>query len=194
VSDPATRRMAARVAGLGVEGLSIRPATDADGPRLTALVSAAYDEYRCGPLDPQVFDADLAAPATAAAASGRSWWVLTLATAGAPPALVGSVAHGPVRTAADGGRTVELHRLYLAPGVRGVGLAGALLEGVAAEARRAGAGTLEAWSDTRLSDAHARYLATGFHLTGASRELGDPAGTTELLFVRSLDPELPPKA
>jgi putative acetyltransferase len=178
--------MAARVDAVGMAGLRIGPATDEDGPGLVALVSAAYEEYECGPFDPEVFDADLAAPATSAASSGRRWWVLRLEGPGDRPALVGSVAHGTVRTVADGTRTVELHRLYLAPAVRGVGLASALLEGVADEARLAGAELLEAWSDTRLVDAHTRYLASGFRLAGPSRELGDPAGTTELLFVRPL--------
>jgi putative acetyltransferase len=188
VSDAATVRLAARVAEVALGGLHVRPAVDTDGPALTALVSAAYDEYACGPLDPEVFDADLAAPATSAAASGRRWWVVTMAGSGHAPALVGSVAHGSVHDRPDGGRAVELHRLYLAPSVRGVGLATVLLEGVADEARRAGADLLEAWSDTRLVDAHLRYLASGFRLAGASRELGDPAGTTELLFLRPLGP------
>ena len=187
MSDDATDRLAARVAEVPLAGLTIRPAADADGPALTALIGAAYDEYDCGPLDPDVFDADLASPATSAAASGRRWWVLTLED-GDIPSIVGSVAHGSVHVAADGARAVELHRLYLAPAARGVGLASALLEGVADEARLAGAEVLAAWSDTRLVDAHTRYLASGFELAGASRELGDPAGTTELLFVRPLGP------
>jgi GNAT superfamily N-acetyltransferase len=183
VSDAATDRLAARVAEVALPGLAVRPVEDADGPALTSLIGAAYDEYACGPLDPDVFDADLASPATSAAARGRRWWMLTLED-GDTPRIVGSVAHGRVHVTADGARALELHRLYLAPAVRGVGLATTLLEGVADEARRAGAEVLEAWSDTRLVDAHARYLASGFRLAGASRELGDPAGTTEVLFVR----------
>lgn len=190
MSDDATDRLAARVAEVPLAGLTIRPAADADGPALTALIGAAYDEYDCGPLDPDVFDADLASPATSAAASDRRWWVLTIED-GDIPSIVGSVAHGSVHVAADGARAVELHRLYLAPAVRGVGLASALLEGVSYEAQLAGAEALHAWSDTRLVDAHTRYFASGFRLAGASRELGDPAGTTELLFVRPLGmPEL----
>ena len=180
MSDAATARLAGAVAGLGRDDLRVRRVEDADAAALTALVGAAYDEYACGPMDPEVFDADLAAPASMARESGRDWWVVV--RDGPSPALIGSVAHGPLHTATDAGPIVELHRLYLAPDARGLGLATALLRGIVEEARRAGAAALEAWSDTRLLDAHHRYLAFGFLLTGDRRELGDPAGTTELRF------------
>lgn len=186
MSDPASERLARRVAALGRTDLMVRRVEDSDGPALTALVSAAYDEYACGPLDPEVFDADLARPATMARESGRSWWVVV--HSGPEPTLVASVAHGPLRRPADAPATMELHRLYLAPDVRGLGLATALLEGIVDEARRAGAAVLEAWSDTRLPDAHRRYLALGLLPTGDRRELGDPAGTTELRFALPLAP------
>jgi GNAT superfamily N-acetyltransferase len=188
VSDVATLRLATRIAQLPRTGLQIRPVVDDDGPALTRLISAAYDEYACGPLDPEVFDADLARPATAAAARDRRWWIVLDRAVVPQPPLVACVAHGPLRTSADGSGTLELHRLYLAPEVRGAGLATALIEGIAAEAQLVGAKTLEAWSDSRLIAAHARYLATGFRQTEQRRELGDPAGTTELQFLRPLDP------
>ena len=184
MSDPATERLARRVDSLGRATLTVRRVEDADGPALTALVGAAYDEYACGPLDPEVFDADLVTPASMARESGRSWWVVI--RSGPDPTLVASVAHGPLRRPGDAAATMELHRLYLAPDVRGLGLATALLEGIVTEAREAGAAALEAWSDTRLPDAHRRYLALGFVHTGDRRELGDPAGTTELRFVLPL--------
>jgi GNAT superfamily N-acetyltransferase len=176
VSDGATRRLRARIAPVVAE-LTLRDVEDSDGPSLTALIAAAYDEYACGPMDPERFDADLAAPRSTALSGGRRWWVVTRPDGG----LVASVAHGPRH-----GPTVELHRLYLAPEARGRGLASLLLDGIAEEAERAGASVLAAWSDTRLVDAHRRYLASGFRATGETRELGDPAGTTELLFVRPI--------
>ena len=184
MSDPATERLARRIEALGDATLTVRRVEDSDGPALTALVGAAYDEYACGPLDPEVFDADLARPASMARGSGRSWWVVI--RSGPDPTLVASVAHGPLRRPADAPPTMELHRLYLSPDVRGRGLATALLEGIIEEARAAGAAVLEAWSDTRLPDAHRRYLALGFRLTSDRRELGDPAGTTELRFALTL--------
>lgn len=194
MTDAVTARVAAAVEPVLRPGQRLRAVTDADGPALTALIGAAYDEYACGPLDPDVFDADLAAPATAAARVGRSWWVVV-----DDGHVAASVAHGSPRRATPlddrpDGRTdgrsdqdvgrivVELHRLYLAPDARGVGLASALVRAVADEARLLGASALEAWSDTRLVDAHVRYRALGFALVDVTRELHDPAGTTELLL------------
>jgi GNAT superfamily N-acetyltransferase len=186
MSDEATRRLHAQVAGLATS-LTLRAVEDADGPALTALIGSVFDEYACGPLDPVRFDADLALPHSASQAASRRWWVVTHEDG----AVVASVAHGPLHEPAPGiaalaAPHVELHRLYLAPEARGRGLASVLLEGIAREARLAGASLLTAWSDTRLVDAHRRYLASGFDATGETRELGDPAGTTELLFVRLL--------
>lgn len=187
MSDGPTVALRARVSSTALLGVTLRRAEDGDGPGLTALVAAAYDEYACGPLDPEVFDADLARPATSARERDRDWWVLVDDRGH----VVGSVALGPLGRAADGRSARELHRLYLAPEIRGAGLATSLVEGIAAEARGSGAALLLAWSDTRLTDAHPRYLALGFALAGSSRELGDPAGTTELLFALDLDTTQP---
>jgi len=171
----------AAFARLGRDGLTLRTVSDTDGPALTALIGAAYDEYACGPLDPTGFDADLAAPATAAAERGRDWWVVT-----ERDTLVASAALGGPHADGAGRPVREIHRLYLAPAVRGIGLATALVTGIADAARASGAVALEAWSDTRLVDAHTRYLALGFRLSGASRELNDPACTCELHFTLPL--------
>lgn len=183
MSDGPTTRLRSRVAGVAPTGIDLRRVEDGDGDGLTALVDAAYDEFACGPLDPAVFDADLARPATAARERSRDWWVLV----DCGGHVVGSAALGPLQRAADGQPSMELHRLYLAPEVRGAGLATVLVEGMVAEARAAGAVALHAWSDRRLTDAHRRYLRLGFVLTGGVRELGDPAGTTELLFTLRLE-------
>jgi len=172
----------AALARLGRDDLALRAVSDSDGPALTALIAGAYDEYACGPLDTVGFDADLAAPATYAAERGRDWWVVT-----DHGTLVASAALGDLRQDPAGRPVREIHRLYLAPAVRGIGLATALVTGIADAARTSGAMALEAWSDTRLVDAHTRYLALGFLLSGASRELNDPACTCELHFTLPLD-------
>jgi GNAT superfamily N-acetyltransferase len=181
MSDGATRRLRDRIASVAPE-LDVREVEDADGPALTALIGAAYDEYDCGPMDPIRFDADLAQPRSAAVTGARRWWVVTRLDG----AVVASVALGAPHDVGSGTPMVELHRLYLAPEVRGRGLATALLDGIVEEAVRVGAVLLIAWSDTRLVDAHRRYLASGFTATGETRELGDPAGTTEARFTRTL--------
>jgi GNAT superfamily N-acetyltransferase len=177
----ATARVADRVAPVVaadplLAGVLMREVEDADGPGLIALVGAAYEEYACGPMDLAEFDLDLVAPATHAAAHARRWWVLVR-----DGLVLGSVAHTGAAIQ-DGVVSAELKRLYLAPVLRGHGLAGALVHAITDEVALLGARRLSAWSDTRLVDAHARYRALGFTVAGTSRELHDPAGTTELRF------------
>jgi len=204
-SAAATERMLERLARVGRVGLSLRDVRDGDAAALVRIIGAAYDEFDCGPLDPSGFDADLAAPATYAKDHGRRWWVVT-ATDDVP---VATVAHSSPRAArpqdtlgsmgtvpgssqdiaaSAATMVVELHRLYLAPQVRGQGVAGALVAGIVDEAHLLGAHRLIAWSDTRLTAAHARYLALGLSQADTSRELGDPAGTTEVRFDLLLAP------
>lgn len=186
MSDAATGRVAAHLPDALRSRLTVRRVTDADAAGLVALIGAAYDEYACGPLDPEGFDADLRAPASTARQASREWWVATV-----EGTVVASVAHGPLHATSDPDSdserpVVELHRLYLAPSIRGSGLASALVRAMAEEARRARATALEAWSDTRLVDAHRRYRALGMRATTGRRELHDPAGTTEQLFALDL--------
>jgi GNAT superfamily N-acetyltransferase len=204
-SATATERMLERLGRVGRVGLSLRDVRDGDAAALVQLISAAYDEFDCGPLDPSGFDADLAAPATYAKDHGRHWWVVT-ATDDVPIATVahsspraarpqdtlgsaGTIPGSSAGTAVQAATVVvELHRLYLAPQVRGQGVAGALVAGIVDEVRRLGAHRLIAWSDTRLTAAHTRYLALGFTQAETSRELGDLAGTTEIRFDLLLAP------
>jgi putative acetyltransferase len=182
--DTATERMAARVAPVvraTASGLRLRRVADTDAPALTGLIGAAYDEFACGPMDPGGFDADLARPATHAARRERHWWVVHR-----DGDVLASIRHTALVTD-ERGTHVELQRLYLAPAVRGLGLAHALIDGVADEARLLGAVRLEAWSDTRLVRAHARYLTMGFTVAPDTRELHDPAQTTELRFDLALE-------
>jgi GNAT superfamily N-acetyltransferase len=188
-ADPATARVAAAVATLG-RGLGVRRAGDGDRAGLRRIIGDAYAEFGCGELWSEGEDADLEAPGTSAAGRGRAWWVVTDAARPAPagedgPRIVASMAVGPLG-AQDGRPAVALHRLYLEPAVRGAGLATALIDAAAEEARRAGAEVLVAWSDTRLTAAHARYAALGFRRAPDTRELHDPAGTVEFRFERDL--------
>ena len=185
MSAASTARMAAAVAALD-RGLGLREVTDADRAALRRVVGGAYAEFGCGELWSEGEDADLETPGTYAAAHGRRWWVVTDAALAPPegepgPRVVASCALGPARVRA-GRPTVSLHRLYLEPSVRGGGLATVLVRAAAAEARRDGADVLIAWSDTRLTAAHARYAALGFTRAVDTRELHDPAGTIEYRF------------
>ncbi len=186
--DASTARMVGLLRGHDVSThpdgahLMLREVRDTDGPALTRLIGAAYDEFDCGPADPGGFDADLRTPASYARERGRRWWVVT----DEHDVAVGSAAHSALHTATGpslhAAHTVELQRLYLAPNVRGSGLASLLIRGIAIEAALLGAGQLVAWSDSRLTAAHARYLAVGFTLAEAKRRLDDPAGSVEIRF------------
>ena len=181
---------------LAMKPLHLRPVRDTDAAALTSLIGDAYDEFDCGPLDPDGFDADLALPASRAIERHRRWWVIESSIPPAGVSVVASVAHGRLHATSRDDLTastevapagaVELHRLYLDPSVRGTGLGQVLLEGIADEARRLGAGHLVAWSDTRLVRAHARYLAAGFRLAARTRRLDDPAGSVEACFILDL--------
>lgn len=155
----------------------LRPVRDEDAEALIALIAAAYAEYPGCVLDLPGVDADLVAPATEAARRDGPWWVLEH-----DGRIVGCIGAGPRRP--DG--HVELKRLYLAPEVRGRGIATALVRHVEAHATTLGAAAVDLWSDTRFTSAHTRYQALGYRPTGETRELHDPSNTTEYRFVREL--------
>lgn len=152
-----------------------RPAVDADGDGLAALIEACFAEY-----DGCVFDRvrefpELDAVATHFAATGGRLWV-----ADAGGAVVGSLGARPA------GGAVELAKVYVARAHRGTGLAAALLATAVAFARRRGAERLELWSDTRFRRAHVFYAKHGFRRTGERRFLADLSATFEDRFVRPL--------
>jgi GNAT superfamily N-acetyltransferase len=155
----------------------LRPVRDDDAADLIALIAAVYAEYPGCVLDLPGVDADLVAPATEAARRDGPWWVLEH-----DGRIVGSIGAGPLRP--DG--HLELKRLYLAPEVRGRGLATALVRHVEAHAASVGASAVDLWSDTRFTSAHTRYEALGYRPTGETRDLHDPSHTTEYRFVRLL--------
>jgi GNAT superfamily N-acetyltransferase len=155
----------------------LRPITDADAAGVIELVASAYAEHPGCVLDLGGVDHDLCAPGTEAARRAGPWWVVER-----DARVVASVGAGALRP--DG--LVELKRLYLAPHVRGQGLASALVRLVERHAATVGAHSVELWSDTRFRDAHRRYERLGYERTGEQRDLDDPSHTTEYRFVRRL--------
>jgi RimJ/RimL family protein N-acetyltransferase len=155
----------------------LRAVRDTDADALSGLIAAAYGEYPGCVLDLPGVDADLCAPATVAARRAGPWWVVEQ-----DGRIVASIGAGPLRP--DG--HVELKRLYLAPEVRGRGLATRLVALVEGHARNVGATTIDLWSDTRFAAAHRRYEQLGFRRTGDERDLDDPSHTTEYRFVLEL--------
>lgn len=159
-----------------------RRVSDDDADALITVIAGAYAEHPGCVLDLPGVDDDLPAPATTAARRGSPWWVVER-----DGQLVASIAAGPVED--DG--TIELKRLYLAPAVRGQGLATQLVGVLEAHAAGLGATVVVLWSDTRFAAAHRRYEALGYTQTGATRELHDPSNTTEYRFERPVTPSPP---
>ena len=154
---------------------AIRPACDADGAGLIALIDGVYAEYPGCVLDVDGEEPALRAPAAHAAASGGAWWI-----AAESGVVVGSVALLP------SGADAELEKLYVAKSHRGRGLGAALVDLVEREARRRGAGRLVLWTDTRFVDAHRLYARLGFARRLETRALGDLSATIEFRYAKQL--------
>lgn len=154
----------------------IRPATDADGPAIAALISGVFAEYEECPFVPEEFP-ELAAPASHFAGRGGVLWVVE-----GDGAVVGSLAVAPSWRPAE----AELFKVYLRRDWRGRGLAGVLLDRAADWARAAGATRLVLWSDTRFLDGHRFYRRRGFRQLPGARALHDVGRSLEFGFCREL--------
>jgi ribosomal protein S18 acetylase RimI-like enzyme len=125
----------------------LRPATDADAPRLTALVQAAYGHYveRMGrPPGPMTEDY---------AALVRDG-IVTVAERG------GAIAGLIVLDVGEEGFTVE--NVAVDPGHQGTGVGRALLEHAEAEARRRGFDALALYTHETMTENLALYARIGY--------------------------------
>lgn len=159
--------------------VALRRARDDDSEGVIALIAAVFAEYPGCVLDVDREEPELRAPAT----SFDRFWVLEAPPRhpGGPPPIVGCVGLGLHGTA-----PAELKKLYLARELRGRGLGALLVATVEDEARRHGAGSIELWTDTRFTRAHALYRRLGYVPTGAQRELHDLSATVEDHYVKVL--------
>jgi GNAT superfamily N-acetyltransferase len=171
---------------------SLRPATDADGWDLVALIGACWSEYPGCIMDVHGECPELLAPASAYAAKGGTLWVVD-----GPSGLTASVGLAPSRGSAPPGRpaaetatpgVIELQKLYVARRARRGGIARHLVARAEREATHRGARRIELWSDSRFADAHRFYEALDYRPSGARRALGDLSATVELHFTKSLSP------
>jgi putative acetyltransferase len=156
---------------------SLRPATDADGPAIAALIARVFTEYEGCPFIPGDFP-ELGAPASHYAGRRGGLWVLGHET------IAGSVG---VSLSRDG-RTAELHKLYLDRGLRGSGKGAALYDTALAFARASGARALRLFSDTRFLSGHRFYEKRGFRRLPCVRALGDGANSWEYVYRLPLVP------
>jgi putative acetyltransferase len=153
----------------------IRPFRDSDTPRLVSVLETVFAEYGMR-FDPDGYDRDVRAIGERYAAPGGVFY--TAEVDGRPLGFAG--ADVPQAGVA------ELHRLYLDPRARGLGLGSRLVGAVESWARERAAGTVELWSDVRFCHAHALYAKLGYGLFG-QRQLEDPDRSVEFGFRRELD-------
>lgn len=151
----------------------IRNARDSDGAGIARLIADCFAEYPGCLFDMAEFP-ELHAPATHFAGRGGRLWVAV----SAGNDIVGSIAATPVQ----GGRVVELTKMYAARPYRGAGLAQALYGELLAFADARGAGEIMLWSDVLFTRAHAFYERLGFVRQEETRLLGDISNTREYLF------------
>ena len=97
-------------------------------------------------------------------------WVLD----GAPGTIAACICATP-----DDEGAVELHKFYVAAGLRGTGLARQLLALVLDVAVATGAASVFLWSDTRFVRAHRFYEKAGFVRQPEQRLLHDISDTEE---------------
>lgn len=153
----------------------IRPARDADSAGVIALIGAVYAEYPGNVLDTEREERGLLAPASAF----ERFWVAE--QAGVIVACCALVSHDDAT-----GREVEMKKVYVAPALRGTGLAQQLVALVEEHAAAIGALRIRLWSDTRFTRGHGFYRKLGYVQTGQTRELHDLSNSVEFEFVKAV--------
>lgn len=157
--------------------LKIRPATDADGDGLAALIAGCFAEYDGCLFDRAAEFPELDAIASHFRARDGAIWV-----AEHERRIVGSIACTPTEEAG----TIELFKLYVASEMRGRGLARELLGHVLGFACERGADAVRLHTDTRFLDAHRFYERNGFERLPGSRPLHDISNSFEYPYRLSL--------
>lgn len=155
----------------------IRPARDADGDAIAALIAAAFAEYEGCVFDRAAEFPELDSIASHFAARGGTIWV-----AEAGEGVIGSMALAPTRDADAPPSGLEIFKVYVARAARRRGVARALFERALATAEAAGAPEIRLWTDTRFTDAHRFYERCGFVRHGSARECHDLSATWEYSY------------
>ncbi|MDQ0349786.1 GNAT family N-acetyltransferase [Ancylobacter vacuolatus] len=155
----------------------IRPASDADGDAIAALIAAAFAEYEGCVFDRAAEFPELDAIASHFAGRGGTIWV-----AEDSDGVIGSMALAPTSDpdAPPGG--LEIFKVYVAQAARRRGIARALFATALNAARAAGAPEIRLWTDTRFADAHRFYERCGFTREGPARECHDLSATWEYSY------------
>ncbi len=154
--------------------MKLRLGRDDDAEGFIALIGAAWSEYPGVVLDVDGEEPDLRALATHFAKAGGALWALEQ-----DGVVTGMVATRPVS-----GSTWEICRMYVAPALRGGGVASDLLRTAEDHARAGGATRLILWTDTRFDRAHRFYERQGFVRDGGIRPLFDASNSLEFGYAK----------
>jgi putative acetyltransferase len=157
---------------------TLRLARDDDAQDLYGLIALCFAEFPGCFVDPHDDMPDLARPATATAAKGGAFFVME-DERGRVCACV-SVDYPAAAQA-------ELHRLYVRPDKRRLGLGERLVKLVEEQAAGSGATSVVFWSDTRFNGAHRLYERLGY-VRGPTRDLGDVSNSVEYFYRKTLGP------
>ena len=153
--------------------IEVRPVRAEDAPHTLRIVGGVFREYGMT-YAPESWDKDLAAPHTYYK----------------EPDAVFYVAEIDGKVLGMGGAHLEsthaeLHRLYIDPKARGLGLGHALCDRVEAWVLKSGQPKMTLWSDVRFYHAHHLYRYRGYQIFG-SRTIDDPDRSVEFGMARDL--------
>lgn len=156
--------------------VTIRPGSDADAPRVAALMGAVFAEYPDSPFVLAEFP-EIARVASHYRQQGGEFWV-----AERQGRFVGCFA---VDEPAPG--VFEIHKVYLDKNERGLGLAQRLHDVAMAFVAARGGRRVRLWSDSRFVSGHRFYEKLGYRrIEGVLRYCPDSTHAWEYGFDRLL--------
>jgi putative acetyltransferase len=156
---------------------AIRPVADSDRQDIFGLIAICYADYPGCFVDPHDDLPDLRTPGTSYECTGGAFWAVE-DERGRVCACVA------VDFPEEG--TAELHRLYVRPDQRGMGLGSRLVHQAEAHARSKGASRMVLWSDTRFVTAHRLYKRLGYVQGEGQRPLADISQSVEYPFEKAV--------
>jgi len=156
------------------EAAAIRPFRPEDAPGVVSIIRSVYEGLGYA-MDFDHFDSDLADIPGRYQDSGGAFWVL----------VSGGAVRGCAGVTVEDAERCELHRLYLAPSMRGLGWGGRLIDTVLSWCGERGRREVFLWSDIRFEAAREVYVRRGFTPTQKTRAI-DPVNpeSVERLFVK----------
>ena len=155
----------------------IRPVADGDRQDLFGLIAICYADYPGCFVDPHDDLPDLRAPGSSYTKTDGAFWVVEDERGRVCACVAVDFPEAEI---------AELHRLYVRPDRRGMGLGSRLVRQAEAHARNRGASRMILWSDTRFVTAHRLYTRLGYVQDEGKRQLGDISQSVEYLFEKAL--------